>query len=142
MKNFTHFAILLAMALSPGKVISQVITLSTDNGKTCQVSIGVSQMKDNLLDVLIRPVWVTEVGLKPIADYSSVLGFSKDKIFINYPGFIKLRDSALGSVIASNSEIKLTYEVSEKFSGGDFEFKFPFFYGVSAEDSFDSSKWY
>lgn len=140
MKKITLFLMLMLMALLPEKAICQVITLSTDNGKTCKVSIEVSQMKNNLLDVFIRPVWVTEVGLKPIADNSSVLGFSKDKIFINYPGFIKLRDSALGSVITSNSEIKLTYEVSEKFNGGDFEFKFPFFYATTSEAANDPSQ--
>jgi hypothetical protein len=140
MKKITLFVMLMVMAFIPEKVISQVITLSTDNGKTCKVNIEVSQMKDNLLDVFIRPVWVTEVGLKPITDNSSVLGFSKDKIFINYPGFIKLRDSTLRSVFASNTEIKLTYEVSEKFSGGDFEFKFPFFYAANAESAKDPSQ--
>ena len=119
--------------------VSQSLILSTDKGKTCKVDISVGQIKDNLFDVTIKSVWVA-ADFKPADDNQSVLGFDIGKIEITNRSFIRLVSPAGVNFVASNSTSKLTFKVSEKFQGGKFEFRFPFFYASSHDMAKDVDK--
>jgi len=137
MKAATIIIMLMLITGLKNPGIAQSLILSTDKGKTCKVEIVVGQIKDNLFDLFVKTTWITE-DFKQMVDNQSVIGFVKDKIVVNYPGFIRLVNPAEGSVIASNSTIKLTYEVLEKFQGGEFLFKFPLFYASSITGAQDA----
>ncbi len=132
-------AVLLMLMLITGFInpgISQSLVLSTDQGKTCKVDIFTGAIKDNFFDVTIKPTWVG-ADFKPVIDRSSVICFEKDKIFNNQAGFIKLISHKDQTVIADNGLIKLTYEISERFAGGDIVLKFPFIYATSKDAAMD-----
>ena len=125
---------MLIMGLkNPG--ISQSLILSTDKGKLCRVEIETVPIKDNILELNLKTTWLSEQDLKPVADYTSVVGFEKDKISLTPPGFIRLIKPIDNQVITFNSSVKLSFEISEKFQGDKFMFKFPFFYASSVEAS-------
>jgi len=129
--------LMLIMGLNiPG--ISQSLHLSTDKGKTCKVDILVGQIKDNIFDLTLKTTWLSESDLKQVVvDKQSIVGFEKDKLFINLPNFLRLISPLDAKIITMNSSVKLTFEVSERFKGGEFKFKFPFFYATSMDAAND-----
>ncbi|RPH31470.1 MAG: caspase family protein [Bacteroidales bacterium] len=136
MKTAAIIFVLMLMTGLYNLGISQSLILSTDNGKTCKVEMVVGRIKDNSFDLTIKTTWILE-DLKPAVDNQSVIGFEVDEIFINNPSLIRIVSPQEGNVVAFNSTVKLTYEVSEKCQGGMFIFKFPFFYASSIQNALD-----
>lgn len=137
MKTTVRFFVLMLIVGLTNPTYSQSLKLTTDKDKTCSVDIVVGQIKDNIFDLNLKATWVSPVDGKPIIDNQSILGFDREKISVTLPGYIKLISPVDKKVIAFNSSIKLSFEISEKFQGGDFVFKFPFFYATSVEAAND-----
>lgn len=136
MKKFTvSFMLMLIMGfMNPG--ISQSLYLSTNQGKTCKVTVLMGQIKDNFFDVTIRPMWIGS-DLKPLVDKSSVICFDRNNIINNQAKYVKLISPVDQTVFADNALITLKYEVLERFQGGDIILKFPFMYASSKEAAAD-----
>ena len=132
MKKITFVLVLIALIGLKINGLSQSIILSTDSRKTCKVEITVGQIKNNLIELTINPNWIAE-NFTQIIDNQSLLVLEREKIEVNNPNYIRLISPASGNLIASNAAFKLVYEVSEKYKGGDFVFKFPFLYSSSIE---------
>jgi len=122
---------LIAGFINPG--ISQSLTLSTDQGKACKVEIFTGPIKDNFFEVTIKPTWISSTDFKPTVDRLSVICFDKEKISNNQAALVKLISHKDQQIIAENGTIKLTYEVSERFAGGEVALKFPLTYATSKE---------
>ncbi len=116
-------------------VIAQSLIYSTDQNKHCTIRIAMSEVKNNQFDITLKVNWVDD-NVKPLNDYTSVVGFDVDKIWCNQSQFVRLISREKDQpVISFNSELKLSYELREEFPGGEVQIKYPFFYAPNQQAS-------
>jgi hypothetical protein len=112
-------------------VSSQQMVFSTEKGKNGVLNGTRGELVDNKLEYTFNLQWVSS-EMRPVRDNQSLLCLDIREIIISHPDLVKLiSNHGDNQIIAFNSNLKLLFEVDERFPPGELEISFPWFFAES-----------
>jgi hypothetical protein len=131
MKHSVALLAIIIGLLQFNSVSSQQMIFSTEKGKSGILNGTKGALTDNKFEYTLSLQWVNS-EMQPVRDEQSLLCFDKREIIISHPGLVRLiSDHGSNQIISLNNNLKLLFEVDERFPGGEVEIRFPWFYAES-----------